>query len=655
MNTRILLLTVSALIMVTGAGLVIWAASGMLRTRPQISQTEVGSVQVVEAGDLTFNEPTATNTNFLGATVSTQVAGDVTNAAVTNAVTATHAITPNDTKSVTSTDIVTTPTTTSTDAQPASKPFQPIQIAFESTVPLALQNAIATQSVDEVNEETGEAIYQVSANTSDVALLFTLAADGVANQNQLVYRQIFAAATRFDTIEPNIELQTIKNLWQNITSQETTLAETDQVGAQAFYTSVVVLSDTLPALIQVLGPVSAETPIQRAETTADLINAVWANRATLALLPFEELTPQLTVLTVDGQNPVENNHNFAANDYPLAANVYARFDSQAETAPQITSFLSTLPTINRNPNQLTVIAMTGVTAMVRQTAYQMDRFGAEWPAVEVGPELARADITIVSNEVPFVEGCQTNTDPKNLTFCSKPEYMTALKMIGTDLIGLTGNHQNDFGKEAALGSLAVYAEAGLPIYGGGVNKSAAFAPLYYEHNGNRLAFLGANSYGPTIAWATETSPGSAPFDLNIMSATIRNIRAQDRAKLIFAELQFQEFYEVSPHSDQQQIFRALARAGADVVTGIQSHIPQAVELNDNHVILYGLGNLFFDQMWSQETRDGLIVKHTVYDNRHISTQLLTTILHDYGQPRWADAQNRARILERVFGVSEWNR
>ena len=158
----------------------------------------------------------------------------------------------------------------------------------------------------------------------------------------------------------------------------------------------------------------------------------------------------------------------------------------------------------------------------------------------------------------------------NLTFCSKPEYMQALTDSGVDIIGLTGNHQNDYGRTDAVTSLDIYEKAGLPVYGGGRNKEEAFAPLYLEHNGNRLAFLGANSYGPTFAWATDDAPGSAEFDLNIMSATVRNIKELDRAEVVLVEFQYQESYNPTPLVDQRQNFNAVARAGADIVTGVQS-------------------------------------------------------------------------------------
>jgi poly-gamma-glutamate synthesis protein (capsule biosynthesis protein) len=148
-------------------------------------------------------------------------------------------------------------------------------------------------------------------------------------------------------------------------------------------------------------------------------------------------------------------------------------------------------------------------------------------------------------------------------------------------------------------------------------------------------------------------PGAAEFDLNIMSATIRALKEKELADVVLAELQYQESYDVQPLFEQRQDFKALVRAGADIVTGVQSHVPQGMEFGDGGMILYGLGNLYFDQMWAQATREGMVVKHTFYDGRHISSQVLTTLLYDYGQPRWTTPAQRASLLERVFGASYW--
>ena len=327
-----------------------------------------------------------------------------------------------------------------------------------------------------------------------------------------------------------------------------------------------------------------------------------------------------------------------------------------------------LPLTNRDPGKLTTLIMTGVTAMGRKSAAAIEKSGDYgFLARQVGPELAAADLTIISNEIPFVEGCKVNTTRNNIILCSKPEYFENLALSGVDAVGLTGNHMNDFGHENDLASLALYAEKGIPVYAAGADAEAARKPAILEHNGNRLAFLGANQWGPASyinglgqqvsEWAGPDTPGSARFDRDLISDDIRAAKTQ--ADLVFAEVQHTETngagdYVTEPIPLQEADFRAMSDAGADVVTGVQAHAPQAVELRDGRLILYGLGNLFFDQTtigWNART--GLVPRHTIYDGKLINTELLVTVIQDDMQLRWATPEERMQTLRTVFDASRW--
>ncbi len=599
------------------------------------------------------------------------------------------------------------PVPPSADQPNVTQAVAPIAVVLEGAPP-ALQELAASIAISQ------SIIYTTSAPTAAPVVRL----DATPQSGEPVQDVVFAAATRFDTIFPVTTWERVQMAWKgagdagtkdedraetetksgdnaesDVEAEPTpedalatalTEAEAEAIAAGMYvseeeliaagktdpsvganladeydlgrapdFNAVAVLSDTLPLLTQILG--EAGPGVQGYADMTGVIDAVWADEGVLALVPFDELDPRLATLAMDGQNPIENANRFDIDQYPFIATLYAHMDAANEEQQALAdAFLAQIPPTNRDADKLTVLAMTGVTAMVRFSAAQIDRYGPDWVAEVVGPELAAADITHISNEVPFVPDCETNTNAENFNFCSPPSYMAALEDAGVDIIGLTGNHQNDYGREAALGSLDMYEEAGLPVYGGGRDKEAAFAPLYIEHNGNRLAFLGANSYGPEFAWATDALPGSAKFDLAIMSATIRSIKQKDLADVVLPELQYQESYDTTPLIDQRQDFTALVRAGADIVTGVQSHVPQGVELNGDKVILYGLGNLYFDQMWSRPTREGMIIKHTFYDGRLIGTQILTTLLYDYAQPRWTSADERESLLERVFEASYWN-
>lgn len=474
-----------------------------------------------------------------------------------------------------------------------------------------------------------------------------------AEDGLLLYRHYFAAAARFDTVNPQITWQQIQRLWR----QQVREGEAPESGeGTAGYARVAILAETTGALTHLLG--QAGSAVHPVRTVEELRLLSREEPPTLLLVPFDLLEPRLTVLAVDGQNPVENANGFDPSGYPLVVDYYLHpanpgaDDEQIRTA-DVAHLFGRLPAANRDESRLTVVTMTGVTALTRTTAQQMDLYGNDWPARVIGADLAAADITHVSNEVSFIAGCQTDVGSNNLAFCSKPEYIETLHAAGVDIVGLTGNHQNDFGIEVAQRSLEIQREAGFSLFGGGEDLAAALEPLYLEHNGNRLAFLGVNSFGPAYAWATTDGPGAAPYDADLLSFILRDIRDSGRANVIFVDVQFEESYDLSPLPAQRTTFNEISLAGADVVSGAQAHSPQALEFTEGRLILFGLGNLFFDQMWSEPTRHGIVAKHTIYNNRHVSTQLLLTIIEAYGQPRWATAEERQSILTPLFRASYW--
>ena len=376
-----------------------------------------------------------------------------------------------------------------------------------------------------------------------------------------------------------------------------------------------------------------------------------AEEGAVGVLPFDQLDPRSKVLSVDGSDILSNQLDPAT--YPLAVALTSDGPEAAALRDDLQKALA--PATNRDPSKLTTLIMTGVTAMTRMTALKMEQKGYTYPAEIIADTLKAADITHVSNEVPFIEGCKVNATPNNLTMCSDYTYWAALEAIGTDIVGLSGNHVNDFGRDGARESIQFYRDNKIPIYGSGLNVDEACAPLMWEHNGNTFAFVAALAFDPEFAWATDTQPGACYYYNHKERVLAMVSELSQKVDIVAVELQYYETYQPNPTDRQVEEFRELRAAGADIVTGVQSHVPQAMEpygtddAGGPGMIVYGLGNLFFDQMWSWETRTELYVRHTIYDGRTLSAEILTGVLEDYAQPRWATSEERAEILSRIYG------
>jgi len=464
---------------------------------------------------------------------------------------------------------------------------------------------------------------------------------GMADGQELAL-WVYQPVAPFPTLTDDITLKGINAFWQGDPGHVANLSR-DGHAVELFLTA-----NTLAMLTQLLGEPSAEAKITIVEP-AELISRAWdAAGHGWAIVPFEELDPQWKVLRLDGMSLLDK--EVANEDWPLQMSI--NLAGEADEAILQALEADPLPQTNRDVTKITTLVMTGVTAMVRSIAYRMEIKGILYPGEEVNRLLETADLTHISNEIPFYSGCPY-PDPvqQDLVFCSDPRYIELLQDAGADLIELTGNHFQDYGDEATLETLAMYDELGWPYYGGGANLEEASRPMIIESNGNSFSFIGCNPVGPIYAWATEDRPGAAPCDYDYMTAELEKMSQE--VDVPIATFQYHEIYEYWATEEQQTDFRRMVDAGAKIVSGSQSHHPQAFEFYKGGFIHYGLGNLFFDQMQMLGTRQEFVDWHVIYDGRHISTVLYTYMLEDYARPRLMTVAEREQLLTSVFEASGW--
>ncbi len=435
---------------------------------------------------------------------------------------------------------------------------------------------------------------------------------------------LYVVAAPFATLDDEVTLDRVQARWQ---SGDVLFASAELGGKET----------------AILGPPHAN--INFLPDVAEMSERAWAERPSLIILPFHKLRPDLKLLRLDGASPLTADFDPAVYPLTVAVNVVGE-----ETA--VADFLAAWdgPATNWDPGKLTRVAMSGVTALTRATAYQMELGGILLPGQAVGPVLQTADIAHISNEVSFTPDCPYPNPIGGTTFCSHDRYFELLTWLGIDVVELTGNHLNDWGTDALLYSLDLYEAAGMAIFGGGADAEAAQRPAIFEHNGNRIAFVGCNPVGPAYAWAGPDKPGSRPCDAGF-TAQITDLAAAGYQ--VIATLQYHEFYHYAATAQQQADFAELARAGATAVSGSQAHHAQGFAFVDGAFIHYGPGNLFFDQMDQLGTRQTFVDTYVFYDGRLLTVELWTGLIENYCCPREMTPAERDAVLTAVFQASGW--
>ena len=463
---------------------------------------------------------------------------------------------------------------------------------------------------------------------------------------------VYALAAPFPTLLDEITLADLQNFWSG-----------GEVPALADVPFISLPSPIKTALTEAWGEPDS-TRILVTDSMPD-VDRLWEANA-WAIVPFDSLVPKLKVIAVGGHNPLNKDFDPAAAPLVLTYQLVAQTEAgQALPDADRVALQAAFTATNRDPEKMTTLVMTGVTALVRATADKMQKNGILYPAEKIRDWLVTADLTHISNEVSFYEDCPT-PDPHSgmLFFCSSPDYIELFDDVGADIIELTGNHNNDsayvWGVDVVPFSLEMYAEHGMSYFGGGLDLQDALTPLTLTDHGNKLAFIGCNASGPDYAWATDEHGGAAPCgDFEWMADEISRLKAE--GYLPIATFQYFEDYYNYASEHHIRDFGMMADAGAVIVNGSQAHLAKGMTFRADAFVQYGLGNLFFDQMGVTdqygnrivETRWEIIQRHTLYDGKYLSTELLTAMLEDYAQPRPMTAPERATFLESLFDASGW--
>jgi poly-gamma-glutamate synthesis protein (capsule biosynthesis protein) len=394
-------------------------------------------------------------------------------------------------------------------------------------------------------------------------------------------------------------------------------------------------------------------------SSKELLSRAWESGKAFAILPFEQLEPAWKVLAVDGLSPIHKDFN--PSEYIL--NIPFSLLGDQAVLERITFHIEeeksggvVFPLTNRHADRLTTVVMTGVTALVRGTAYVMETRGYTYPAIDIGDILRDADILHISNEVPFIKTCPSpfvnKANDANLVFCSKPEYIQLLEAIGTDVVELTGDHFIDWGPEAMVNTLEMVEERGWQYYGGGRDYADGTQPAVFNHHGNKIAFFGCNAKPPGYATASDSSPGAVHCDMELMAEQVKN--AIDQGYQPIFTFQHLEYNEYDARPALQVDFHSAADAGAVIVSGSQARQPHAFEFYKSSFLHYGLGNLFFDQYIEESSQQqAFIDRHIFHDGKHISTELITIMFSDTPRPRLMEEEERTDLLNIVFAASGW--
>lgn len=272
------------------------------------------------------------------------------------------------------------------------------------------------------------------------------------------------------------------------------------------------------------------------------------------------------------------------------------------------------------------------TAMVRRNNFN-------FPFEKTADFLKNADLTITNLEAPLVKNCPfTDT---GMIFCGDERFLGGLTYSGIDLASLANNHSSNYGQKGIDNTIKL-------LSGSGIDTVGYSNIVYREIKGIKFAFIGFNGVSPLV-------PYLGTINKEEISRLIQE--ARNNADYIVVLFHWGQEYSPTPKSDtiapfdQVEIGRFTIDNGADLVVGNHPHVVQGYEIYKEKPIFYALGNFIFDQMWSEETREGVVLKIDLNNAKLASFSLYPVKIDDYSQPRFLEGAEKEKVLQRVGQIN----
>jgi poly-gamma-glutamate synthesis protein (capsule biosynthesis protein) len=170
----------------------------------------------------------------------------------------------------------------------------------------------------------------------------------------------------------------------------------------------------------------------------------------------------------------------------------------------------------------------------------------------------------------------------------------------------------------------------------------AKVPIVKEIKGSKIGILGYNQIPPLTNTA---APENITNEINEL---------KNQVDLIVVAFHWGTEYVSKPNTNQVALAHQAVDAGADLIIGDHPHWVGAIEFYKEKPIFYSVGNFVFDQMWSTETRQGIIVLAQYENNRLSKISLLPTQIEESCQPRILNFEEGKVVLQKIFSVSDKN-
>lgn len=285
-------------------------------------------------------------------------------------------------------------------------------------------------------------------------------------------------------------------------------------------------------------------------------------------------------------------------------------------------------------NKSAEILFAGDLMLDRYMRTLIEKKGGEYLTRDIKNLFSERDLNVLNLEGPITGNSSvslgTETGEAGHFKFTFDKEMTRNFLIDNKIgaVNLGNNHILNFGEAGVRETVEFLRENKIDYFGSPLDDKNAY--IEKEINGLKIALVCYNRF----------------YNLGSENAINKIKDAKSKNDLAIVYTHWGNEYELVQSEIQQKIAHSFVEAGADLIIGTHPHVVQPLEIYKNKVIFYSLGNFVFDQFFSEDVRDELLVGASFAQGK---TEFVLTPIYrrSDGSLELSVEERRKKLLERL--------
>lgn len=269
----------------------------------------------------------------------------------------------------------------------------------------------------------------------------------------------------------------------------------------------------------------------------------------------------------------------------------------------------------------------------------------------IKPYMSIADYAAVNLETQIADKTPGERARKSVTFYSRPEILDALVWAGVDYVSLGNNHTYDYLEPGMASTLAFLQKSPLAFSGAGMNEKQALKAhrdTIKNTEFSMLGYVGWEGRSDLTQTANHQHGGAAYGSMTNIVNSVQQEVNQDRVTVV--QYHGSQEYANSPTGVTEQRLKSALDNGAALAIAHHPHVTQGLELYDNKLIAYSMGNFIFDQNFSA-TKHSFILYVWLDEGIFHRAEIVPLYVKGY-KPTPATGTNRYTVMKRLTELSK---